>query len=660
MAEPNTKDRRTLLDCRQVIADIDNYVAEMTSSAFSAVDDVKDARRNANAAHEVAEKYLSRDYSSVSRYVRKKSVGYGINDDNDDNNTLKNNTEKEHAEDISPKSMEKVPPNLQLQASKVSSVADKHITKDDKYVSVERKLECLYAEDEFKNKLDGVAMVEGIPTICESPNILTKNSFCLLGEEENDHISIQGGKKIEKKNMIEKEIDEDESKVLDTRSRLPAQEITRKVNNQVGQTYKHCRKSSEIEDPGIKRISKYSSPSCKRNEASYVESNCNEYDGLSKEENKVSNTNEQMLPSFGNNCTLKEENCKNGSEERHGFSIESEFGSNTLKESHAEDVLSLSLEVEDLKQKLQVEVNSNKKTHLLLKEEMLKTSQLELQLKDDSEKWKKSELEYRQGVKQLEDELSQVRTRVIAAEEDAQKALDIARVSEEAKKKTENMFQNVVNELNELQVTVTKGESRGELNFRGAHQLPVISEHNVDIEEFRIQNVKSQLHSTQAITKDSRKPLCLAGRDLLRTTTSGYQSDDSSSVCSTQDESVGSHWLDLTRRSAEKRRRLRERINNRKITGREITFDSKASKDSKSKDLLSQNENIIRILIESGTRLNLGGKCFRAKSVPLKENAMNLVKNYCEAIETQISRQEEQIKDLRSFSEFLEQKLLIQ
>uniref|UniRef100_A0A7S4N042 Uncharacterized protein n=1 Tax=Odontella aurita TaxID=265563 RepID=A0A7S4N042_9STRA len=155
-----------------------------------------------------------------------------------------------------------------------------------------------------------------------------------------------------------------------------------------------------------------------------------------------------------------------------------------LAHSHAEDVLSLSLELERTRQSLNAERNSHGATRVELTESKSKTVRLE---EDVQRLLGDLESERERGGREIDAsraELERVRTRVSAAEEDAQLALDLAKGSAESREQVEAWLQRALDEIealrNHLAIAQEGGEDvqaiRGGTAPSMASVLPVISE----------------------------------------------------------------------------------------------------------------------------------------------------------------------------------------
>jgi len=118
-----------------------------------------------------------------------------------------------------------------------------------------------------------------------------------------------------------------------------------------------------------------------------------------------------------------------------------------LANSHAEDVLSLSLELERTKQALQRERDAHKDTQLELTTQKALNGQSTLQiqsLEKELQIWKQDDA---QKMESLSQELQQSKMRVEAAEEDAELALEMAKENSESREQMEEWLQRSLQEV---------------------------------------------------------------------------------------------------------------------------------------------------------------------------------------------------------------------
>jgi hypothetical protein len=193
--------------------------------------------------------------------------------------------------------------------------------------------------------------------------------------------------------------------------------------------------------------------------------------------------------------------------------------------------------------------------------------------------------------------------------------------------------------------------------------LPIIVEDSLDDNDFTYSPRKRDRHRVGVS----------AGRSLLR---HHAMDNDEVSFASTQDGSTGStttdasYYISLTRRSAEKRHRL---INRLKMVTDDVSPTAVvvfSSGDREGLDLnyanaLSRNmKNIAKVIRRSGKSLGLGGRWFSTR--PSRPNRKKddedvdmetMANSYCKSVESLISKQKDEVKELKAFCDYLEEKV---
>lgn len=351
-----------------------------------------------------------------------------------------------------------------------------------------------------------------------------------------------------------------------------------------------------------------------------------------------------------------------------------------LAQSHAEDVLSLSLELERASQALKSEQVAHEESKNSLAEERLKNAQLEEQIQkllNDMETQRESN---GRTVDSLEKELEQSKQRVSAAEEDAQLALELAKGNAESREQLETWLQRALMEVQVLReqvvpsVTAMK-RTGGKLSVRFADPLSMSSESlDIDLQPENVlpaasnevasvqnemqlvkQDKETQLVAAQTIPSQSRpsRSLVAAGRNLLQRS---LASGDNYSL----------HCVEYApERSAERRRKFREHLSkanaelvalppsssNKSPQRKEITFTTSA---------MDACRSTVQLLQESAKRLGFEGHYWRDQPADKSEdlNLEGLTRQYCRSVEVKIERQKSEVNELQSLCEFLEQKSL--
>lgn len=290
-----------------------------------------------------------------------------------------------------------------------------------------------------------------------------------------------------------------------------------------------------------------------------------------------------------------------------------------IAQSHADDVLALSIELERTKQALKLE----QRMHQQAKEALLtsEAKNQELQLQSDEFQAVIAKLEGSQETEELEDELVKSNLRLQAAEEDAQLALDLAKESAEKRDEMEEMMQRALDELQILKANnVAPGTPKRSVRFADSTPRPPPPPPRPTPE------------STSSMSPRSSTPRAMvaAGRQLLRRSTG------------TPEQEVIT--LELTpAKSAERRRRLRDRL--MQIDVEEIPTPRRLPSTPhpeppvvKQKIVLDDFMGIAKILQESGLRLELGGHWWRkdsTKPVPLRHDfhLEAMARQYCQSVE---------------------------
>ena len=174
---------------------------------------------------------------------------------------------------------------------------------------------------------------------------------------------------------------------------------------------------------------------------------------------------------------------------------------------------------------------------------------------------------------------------------------------------------------------------------------------------------------------DRRRAGVSAGRNLLRQM---MDNDDNMSFASTQDGSTGStntdsnsYYVTLSRRSAEKRQRLISRLkmatDDNSSCNDVVVFSSsdREGLDLNYTNTLSKSvKSIVSVIRKSGKALGLGGRWFSKRqsrhSRPKDGDDVDMetmTKSYCKSVETIIAKQKDDLKELKSFCDYLEEKV---
>lgn len=137
--------------------------------------------------------------------------------------------------------------------------------------------------------------------------------------------------------------------------------------------------------------------------------------------------------------------------------------SERLARSHAEDVLSLSLELERTKQALQQEQYQHDETRASLTQARAQQTQASHQIQKLQDSIQVLKQEHGREMDGLQQELSRAQVRVEAAEEDAQLALDLAKGNAESREQLESWLQRALQEVEVLRSQLERSYTSGVL-----------------------------------------------------------------------------------------------------------------------------------------------------------------------------------------------------
>jgi hypothetical protein len=263
-----------------------------------------------------------------------------------------------------------------------------------------------------------------------------------------------------------------------------------------------------------------------------------------------------------------------------------------IAQSHAEDVLGLSMELERSKQGLKSEQRMHHEAKVALASRKSKNKSLEDQTQKLLKDLETHRQESTQTVSDLEQELANSKLRLQAAEEDAQLALDLAKESAEKRDQVEEWLQKA---LEELQL----------LKEEKANAAPETPRRSVRFADSTPPLAPAEPASLTTPRGGTPRSMVAAGRQLLRR-----------SMGSPSEEVL---TLELTpAKSAERRRRLRERLTNLEedipTPQRSPVSQRVEMNNSSHKKILEECQSAAKLLQESGQRLDLGGHWWRDRS----------------------------------------------
>lgn len=313
-----------------------------------------------------------------------------------------------------------------------------------------------------------------------------------------------------------------------------------------------------------------------------------------------------------------------------------------IAQSHAEDVLALSMELERSKQAFQSEQRMHDDTKAALSTQRMKVTSLEEENQRLKQRLEQIQRESDQKISELEHELARSKHMVQAAEEDAETALELAKESSEKRDEMELELQRVLEELRLLKEQPVETPSKRSVRFAEDSSAPSSPAPDAMVLATPVQNNNTPSRSMVA-----------AGRQLLRRSLAGTHNAEVIA-------------LELTPvKSAERRRRLRERLVQLEDGGSPLallpetpqprTPPSRNSKDPE------DCRNTAKLLQESGRRLELAGHWWRkghaVAAAPVHEIEA-MTRQYCQSVEFKVERQQKEINELESLCGFLERKLV--
>ncbi len=302
-----------------------------------------------------------------------------------------------------------------------------------------------------------------------------------------------------------------------------------------------------------------------------------------------------------------------------------------IAQSHAEDVLTLSMELERSRQAYQSEQRMHDETKAALSMQKVKANNFEQENKKLKEKFELLERENNQKIQALEEELTKSKYFVKAAEEDAQLALDLAKDSSDKRDAMEEQLRRTLEELRHFKEQPPPQIETPRRYVRFADDSPVEDD------------------MVLATPPTPSRSMVATGRQLLRR----------SHTASPGDEVI---TLELTpAKSAERRRRFRDRLTQLEDSTPLALLPSIPAKSPQRSAMEPEDcRNAAKLLQESGRRLELAGHWWRkghANPAPLNEMEA-MTRQYCQSVEFKVERQQKDINELESLCGFLERKLV--
>jgi hypothetical protein len=306
-----------------------------------------------------------------------------------------------------------------------------------------------------------------------------------------------------------------------------------------------------------------------------------------------------------------------------------------IAQSHAEDVLALSLDLERSKQSFKKEQCMHDETKAALSAQKVKATTLEEENVRLKEQLAQLAKEHAEKVSKLQQDIDKSKYIVKAAEEDAELALNLAQESSQKRDELEQELERVKKELLTLS---EKTQASVQTPARAVRFADESSPMDVSI-------VPTTPQSTPS------RSMVAAGRQVLRRSQAGSPSAEVVT-------------LELTpAKSAERRRRLRERLSEQQASPLALTLSTPPQPPPSSREIptspfLEDYASAAKLLQESGRRLELSGYWFRKDSLSGFQEMEAMTRQYCQSVEFKVDRQQKEINGLEALCGFLERKLV--
>ncbi len=365
--------------------------------------------------------------------------------------------------------------------------------------------------------------------------------------------------------------------------------------------------------------------------------------------------------------------------------------SDELAKSNAEDVVNLSLEVQKLKDELEKSTKKNSEINAELEAERARMEELKMELQQQRKEFLDAKEKYCVDVQELMVECQQSKIRIQAAEEDAEQALELAKASDASRAEMEEYLQRSLDEIEQLRTThaqqqtqtlprISEDPSTPDETDGGDSNNYGVAREGGDLVPY---NRNSSASPRRRINR--HKAVVSMGRNLLRQV---MESDDGSASSTPDGSSLGgsttgsvytsnSYYSTSSRKSVHNRHRIIERLNRSNdefspLRKDLVVFeaDSGGLDLSYTAALSSTMKNVGRVIRQSGKAMKLGGRWFSRRSSRISSSRKNndapnqdeldmeaMTKSYCKTVESLVSKQKEEIKELKSFCEYLEEKV---
>jgi len=329
--------------------------------------------------------------------------------------------------------------------------------------------------------------------------------------------------------------------------------------------------------------------------------------------------------------------------------------SERLAQAHAEDVLSLSLELERAKQELENERMAHDQTKSKMTEHKTKQLQMQTQNQKLLTDMESQQQEHEVELDKMHGELERANVRVAAAEEDANLALELAKSNAHSREQLETWLQKALEEIEVLRAQPQLQQPK-RVNFAESPTIVTIP-HRDD----------SKLTPVAPPAGVSRS-MVAAGRNLLHK--AGTPVPAAPTTKNSTDKHVHTISLSPASKSAERRQQLRERLRSLdepassqfkpppspgNVHGMDLTLATKAveSVNAVARVMKESSKKVGLVSANLATTNNSNGNAASAEEVAV------LARQYCSAMEAKLSRQSDEIKELESLCDYLEEKLVV-
>lgn len=379
--------------------------------------------------------------------------------------------------------------------------------------------------------------------------------------------------------------------------------------------------------------------------------------------NRASTNKEtQLVLATENGGTSKgDDNAGTGKKKRKTYKVVS--SSERLAQSHAEDVLALSLELERTKQALESEQRKHDESRSLLTEARCKNTTLEAQVQKLLNDMETQREDHGRKVDGLEQELRRSQHRVEAAEVDAQLALDLATGNAESREQVEEWLQRSLQEVEilreQLQSTGTEIPHAREPSSSKKKNKPTVR----FADSPHVYTGEPPEEFTVSPRSQASRSMVAAGRSLLHRATGDAMHEDDQR-----------HTVSLTpEKSAERRKKLRERLSSldedvhlfsppmySQETSPSVAIRTHGVDMGLASKAIETHYRVVSCLVESGKRLGLSGEWWKSPSkVPVGEmDSEAMAVQYCRSVEATIGTHTKELQELGALCDYLEQKIV--